>query len=260
MIILLHSSKTMKTPHNLGGHVQQPELLNKAKELANYLKTLSPAQVAKVMQISAQLAEKTSQTIANWDTAPAHQSLAIDSFVGDIYSGLQASQLHAADRTYANQNLRILSGLYGILKPLDAICPYRLEMGYRLPDVPYQNLYQFWGDRIARTLPDEGWIINLTAVEYAKTITPFVDNQRIITPRFLTFNPQTKQTTFVVVHAKVARGAFAHWMIKHRVEDVNDLHKFNDLGYTYEPTLSTAGEPAFVCHEFGGLGLSVRLK
>jgi cytoplasmic iron level regulating protein YaaA (DUF328/UPF0246 family) len=260
MIILLHSSKTMKTPHNLGGHVQQPELLNRAKELATYLKTISPSQLAKAMQISPQLAEKTGETIASWDTAPEHQSLAIDSFVGDIYSGLQASQLDTADRVYANQNLRILSGLYGTLKPLDAICPYRLEMGYRLPDVPYQNLYGFWGDSIAKTLPEKGWIINLTAVEYAKTVTPFVDNHRIITPRFLTFNPQTKQATFVVVHAKVARGAFAHWMIKHRITNINDLHAFNDLGYSYDPTLSTASEPAFVCHEFGGLGLSVRLK
>lgn len=260
MIILLHSSKTMKAPLNCGQNLQQPELLDKANELAAYLRTLTVAQIAKSMQISMTLAEKTRQTLHAWTAEPTKQSLAIDSFVGDIYSGLQAASLNETDREYANGTLRILSGLYGILKPLDAICPYRLEMGYKLPDEPYRNLYAFWDTSITDTLPEQGRIVNLTAVEYAKTITPFVDGQRIVTPKFMTINPKTGEPGFVVVHAKIARGAFAHWLIKTRAHDNTDLTAFNDLGYTYNNELSTPSEPVFVCKTFAGLGLSVRLK
>ena len=250
----------MKTPHNLGGQLQQPELLSKATNLANYLKTLSVEQIAKSMQVSLSLAEKTKQTINAWITGTDQQSLAIDSFVGDIYSGLQAATLDKGDREFADGTLRILSGLYGILRPLDAICPYRLEMGYKLPDEPFKNLYAYWGDDIANTFPKQGRIINLTAVEYAKTITPFVDETRIVAPKFLTINPKTGEPGFVVVHTKIARGAFAHWLIKNRANNNTDLTAFNGLGYTYNKELSTASEPVFICKEFGGLGLSIRLK
>ncbi|HSD56061.1 MAG TPA: YaaA family protein [Candidatus Saccharimonadales bacterium] len=260
MIILLHSSKTMKTPHNLDGKVQRPEFEAKAAQLGDYLKTLSSQQIAKHMQVSNSLAGKTKETIETWSTERPKLSRAIDSFVGDIYSGLQASTLDSSDRTFANNTLRILSGLYGILKPLDAICPYRLEMGYRLPDEPYKNLYAFWGNNIAKTLPHAGKVVNLAAVEYAKAVTPFIDASRIITPRFLSVHPKTKEPTFVVVHAKIARGAFAHWLIKARATDSTDMTAFTDLGYAYDDKLSSPNEPVFVCQEFGGLGLSVRLK
>lgn len=250
----------MKTPLNIGAVAQNPLLLGKAAQLAGYLKTLSVEQIAKSMQVSLPLAEKTKETIAVWTTDQKHQSLAIDSFVGDIYSGLQAASLNADDRVYANGTLRILSGLYGVLRPLDAICPYRLEMGYKLPNEPYKNLYSFWGEDIANTLPKQGKIINLTAVEYAKTITPYVDETRIVAPRFLTINPKTGEPGFVVVHAKIARGAFAHWLIKQRADDNIDLTAFNDLGYIYNKDLSTPSEPVFICKSFGGLGLSIRLK
>lgn len=250
----------MKTPHNSGDHPQQPALVPQASQLATYLQSLSAEQIAKSMHISGALAVKTKQMLAEWTTSPKKQSLAIDSFIGDIYSGLQAATLSQDDRQYANQTLCILSGLYGILRPLDAICPYRLEMGYKLPDEPYRNLYKYWGDRIASTLPEQGSIINLTAIEYAKTVTPFVDASCVVTPKFMTINPKTGEPGFVVVHAKIARGAFAHWLIKNRAHDSTDLTAFNDLGYTYNKELSTPAEPVFVCKTFGGLGLSVRLK
>ncbi|HSX41681.1 MAG TPA: YaaA family protein [Candidatus Saccharimonadales bacterium] len=259
MIILLHSSKTMKRPKP-ATEPSVPQLLPQTCELQTYLETLSRADLAKSMQISGELAARTHAVISEWSDEPSHQTLAIDSFVGDIYSGLQAQTLTTADRGYAQKTLRILSGLYGILRPLDGVMPYRLEMGYRLPDEPYENLYKFWGRSIAETLPTHGLILNLSAVEYTKTITPFVNTDRIIAPRFLTVSPKTGEPAFVTVHAKVARGAFARWVIKNRIEQVDELVGFNDIGYRYDKKLSTTSEPAFVAEKFGGIGLSIRLK
>lgn len=240
--------------------LERPQLLTKTIELDSYLKTLSPKTLAKVMNISPVLANKTHSLIAQWTAEPHNQRPALDSFLGDIYSGLQVSKWTNDDRDYANKNLRILSGLYGVLRPLDGICPYRLEMGYKLPQKPFANLYHFWGDSIARALPKTGPIINLAAVEYSKTVTPFVDASRIITPIFYTASPKTSEPTFVTVHAKIARGVFARWLITKRIIDLNNLPSFNEIGYRYNPLLSTPATPVFVCQTFGGKGLSTRLK
>lgn len=236
-----------------------PQLLNKASELADYLKSLSYSQIKSSMKVSEKLAIETHAKIHNFTTARSMQRSTIDSFIGDIYSGLQAQTWSGEDRTYAQKHLRIMSGLYGILRPLDGIYPYRLEMGYKLPDEPYNNLYKFWGTSIANTIPTDNQIVNLSAVEYSKTITPFVDPARIITPKFLTIHSKTKEPTFVVVHAKIARGAFTRWLIQNRIDKVEDIQKFTELGYAYDKNQSTQLEPVFVCQEFGGLGLSVRL-
>lgn len=248
----------MKSPGMEKHSYRAPDLIMRSEELANYLKTLSDMQLIKAMHVSSALAGKTRQLLATWNTVPHQQSLAIDSFVGDIYSGLRASDLSETDRDYADQTLRILSGLYGILRPYDGIMPYRLEMGYRLPDAPYKDLYSFWGTSITETLPTEGLIVNASSVEYTKTITPFVDPTRVITPQFLTVDPKTHKPTFVVVHAKIARGAFARWLIMSRVTEAADFSGFNDIGYHYDASLSTPDNPTFVCQEFLGKGLSMR--
>jgi cytoplasmic iron level regulating protein YaaA (DUF328/UPF0246 family) len=258
MIILLHSSKTMRSPHS-ATKLREPELLGKARELAAYMTTLSPGQIGKSMHVSGALAAKTHELLNGWTDAPEKQSVAMDSFVGDIYSGLRAGDLSEDDRTYADEHLRILSGLYGILRPLDGICPYRLELGYRLPDPRYTDLYKFWGEAIARTLPDEGPVINLSSVEYSRTVTPYVAAERVVSPRFLTVNPETREPEFVVVHAKIARGAFARWLITSR-SGIEQLTDFADIGYRHNPELSTPEEPAFVCETFEGKGRSVRLQ
>lgn len=259
MIILIHTSKTMRPPETDGSLYQRPELIAQAKQLDSYIKTLSVNQIAKIMQISNKLATKTHDLIAGWTDKPEQQRSAIDSFLGDIYSGLQVQTWTKADRDYANQHLKILSGLYGILRPLDTIYPYRLEMGYRLPDKRFSNLYKFWGDKIVKTLPTNQPIINLAAIEYSKVITDYLDNSKIISPAFLTHSPKTNEPTFVVVHAKIARGAFAGWLIKNQIEDLSKLKDFNELSYEYSEELSTPNTPTFVCKSFGGIGLSVRL-
>lgn len=257
MLILLHSSKTMTAKAN-PAKLHPPQLLEKTKKLAAYLQSLSAAQLAKVMKISPALAQKTKTIFTNWTAEPSPQSPAIDSFIGDIYSGLQTPTLTPTDREYADQHLRILSGLYGILRPLDNIAPYRLEMGCKLPDQPFNNLYKYWDNSVAQTIPANVPIINLASDEFSDVLTPFIEKSRLIAPRFLSINPKTKEPTFVVVHAKIARGAYAHWMIKNRIEKIDQLSEFNELGYQFNPKLSTPAIPTFVCQEFGGKGLSMK--
>nr|MDT0663254.1 YaaA family protein [Micromonospora sp. DSM 115978] len=257
MIILMHSSKTMRPPAAAGEPSGVPVLLDRAEELVAYLRTLSVDQLARTMAVSADLATRTRQQYAEWG---ARLTPAAATFVGDIYSGLQVDSFTPADRAYADGHLRILSGLYGILRPFDGISPYRLEMGYRLPPGPYTNLYRFWGSSVAESLPASGPIVNLAANEYSRVVTVHVDAARVVTPRFLTLDPASGQPKFIVVHAKIARGAFARWLVTGRVADATTaLREFGDIGYRYDGALSTPGQPTFVCAEFGGKGLSVRL-
>lgn len=260
LIILIHTSKTMR-PAGSGDPVSvtQPVLISQARELAKYLKTLSVKDIQVMMKLSEKLAITTKELIDSWSDTASLLRPALDSFLGDIYSGLQVAEFSDADRRYAQDHLRILSGLYGVLKPLDGIYPYRFEMGYKAPDPRYANLYTFWNTTIVETLNKSETIIDLSAVEYGKTVTKYRELSHIVAPRFLTIHPKTGEPTFVVVHAKIARGAFAHWMIKERIEDVNKLKEFKEIGYVYDETLSTDEIPVFVCKEFKGLGLSVRL-
>jgi cytoplasmic iron level regulating protein YaaA (DUF328/UPF0246 family) len=256
----MHSSKTMRPPTSGLKPSGVPVLMDRAEQLIAYLRTLPREQLARIMNISGDLAAKTQEQYAHWSTRADRQTPAAATFVGDIYSGLQVDSFTAADRRYADAHLRILSGLYGVLRPFDGVSPYRLEMGYRLPPGRYASLYRFWGTSIAEQLPTSGRIVNLAANEYSRTVLPHVDAGRVVTPKFLTIDPASKQPKFVVVHAKIARGAFARWLITTRVADTAEaLGDFRDIGYRYDKALSTPGEPTFVCREFGGKGLSVRL-
>ncbi len=257
MVILINSSKTMVSKLELQSLLRPPQLLDRAVQLDRLLKTYSPKRLTSLMHISQPLAVTTHQLIADWTTKPDKQTVAIDSFAGDIYRGLQASQFTEQDRQYADKSLVILSGLYGAIRPLDAICPYRLEMMYKLKGKGFQSLYEFWQDAIAKCLPSTGPIINITSQEYMKVIEPFVDAKRIIAPQFLTASGKPGDQTFVAVHAKVARGAFAQWLIKHRIETVQEMQRFNQLGYAFNKELSQPNRPTFICNEFGGLGLKV---
>lgn len=175
-----------------------------------------------------------------------------------VYSGLQAQNWDEMAREYASRHLWILSGLYGILRPFDGIWPYRLEMGYPLR-VGKRNLYEYWGEALAPLVVQEEVFINVTSDEYLRAIKKSLGNAKIISPKFLSVSPKTGEPIFVTVHAKVARGAFANWLITHQIEDINKLHEFNDLGYSYDKVLSTEDTPVFICKDFGGIGLSMRL-
>lgn len=259
LIILLHSSKTMRPAEARDdSDYQSPALLVQAQQVATYLQSLTAAQLATTMHLSNTKAEQTQQLLASWTDEHHLQRPAIDAFLGDIYSGLQVQTFTTADRAYANDHLLILSGLYGGLRALDSIHPYRLEMGYKLPSDDYKSLYSFWGTSIAELIPPNAVVVNLSAVEYTKAVLPHIKNS-VVAPKFMTLSPKTSEPTFVTVHAKIARGAYAHWMIKNKIDSVDQLDQFDELGYSYDKKLSTPEQPVFVCQSFQGLGLSVRL-
>lgn len=247
----------MRIPGTPEPPLDTPQLIAKASELAKLYGELLPAELVKIMQISEAKAKAVQKMYSAWSADVPKQTPAIDAFVGDIYSGLQVQTWSAANRDYAQQHLLILSGLYGALRACDGIMPYRLEMMYKLPGGG--SLYDFWGDAIAKVLPAESsLIVNLSAVEYTKALLSYTDLP-VVTPKFLTISPKTGEPVFVTVHAKIARGAFAGWMIRNRVDDMSELKNFAELNYSYDASLSTPDEPVFVCRQFGGIGLSVRL-
>jgi cytoplasmic iron level regulating protein YaaA (DUF328/UPF0246 family) len=249
MLILINSSKTMVS--RPGSPLRQtPIFRDRAKQLMARLDQLDQAELRALMHLSPKLAVSTEALIDAWSTRPAKQTLAIDAFQGDIYRGLAADTLSGSDRDYANEVLRILSGLYGMLRPYDGIMPYRLELEYRLggerAGEAFQNLYQFWGDAIANKLPRKGWIVNLASQEYFRVIDPSIDAARIIEPQFLSVMKPGDAPTFVAVHAKVARGAYARWLIQTRLTDPERFCAFDELGYRFDEETSTLEKPVFV--------------
>jgi cytoplasmic iron level regulating protein YaaA (DUF328/UPF0246 family) len=138
--------------------------------------------------------------------------------------------------------------------------PYRLEMGYRLKLDESLNLDKFWEKEMADILDANDSYINLTSKEYFKVVNKRLSKAEIISPKFLSVSEKTNEPVFVTVHAKIARGSFANWLIKNKVEDIKKITGYNDLNYSYEEALSDEYQPVFICRKFGGLGLSVRLK
>lgn len=257
MKILLHSSKTMKTVPFEQSQLSTPQFIDQARELNNELTRLDAKEISLLMNISNRLADNVAELTRSWQSDGILSPAAL-TFRGDIYSGLQAKNWDETARAYASKHLWILSGLYGILRPFDGIWPYRLEMGYPLR-VGKQNLYEYWDEALAPLVVLEEVFINVTSDEYLRAIKKSLGNAKIISPKFLSVSPKTGEPIFVTVHAKVARGAFANWLITHQIEDIDKLHEFNDLGYRYNKILSTEDTPVFVCKEFGGIGLSTRL-
>jgi len=246
--------------HARGGpHVQRPIFIDKAEELHRFLSRLNNTQISSIMHVSNKLATSIATHIADWNTIKTNQTIAIDCFRGDIFSGLRASTLNSADREYANSHLILLSGLYGLIRPFDGIMPYRLEMGYKLEGFSTPSLYEYWGSLIADACKDE-LILNLSSLEYAKVITKYIPKEAVYSPQFLTLDTVTKTYKNVAVHSKIARGAFARWVIQHKINDPKKLILFHDLGYSYAKKHSTEHIPVFTCDVFQGLGLSVRTK
>ena len=256
MVILIHSSKTMQSLANNKAHYQKPRYIKEATQLQKYLSALPTSAYIKDMKLSANLADKTKQLVNSWSYSPNDQTPAAECFLGDIYSGLQFNKLTDEEKQWANEHLFIISGLYGILRPLDSIFPYRLELGYRLSPYGNNNLYTFWGDKLAKLIPKNENIINLTSVEYGRAIMPYLSDI-VVQPTFLTKNIKLNKYVSVAVHSKIARGAMAHWLIVSKKENIK---KFKELGYIYNNELSEPNKPVFVTERFLGLGLSVRLK
>lgn len=229
-----------------------PEHLDHAAELVAQLRELTPAQIAQLMSLSDKLAGLNAARYAEWSPAftPANAKQALLAFRGDVYTGLDADSFDANDFDFAQQHLRILSGLYGVLRPLDLMQAYRLEMGTKLANLRGKDLYAFWGERInawldaALDAQGDRVLLNLASNEYFSAVRHKTLDARIIDTEFRDLkNGQYKIISF---HAKKARGLMARYVIKHRLRDPEALKGFDLAGYRYSAEHSGADTLVFL--------------
>ena len=225
-----------------------PQFADDAKALAKTARGLTQKDLQKLMGISENLAKLNAdrfKAFGTMETKPA--ALA---FAGDTYTGLEAASLDPEEMDYAQDHLRILSGLYGLLRPRDAIEPYRLEMGSRLKTRRGKSLYDYWGDRIAKALNDQAetlgtdTLVNCASQEYFGAVKPGALNLRVVTPVFMEEKPDGPKV--VSFFAKQARGAMARFIVQNRLTDPDSLTDFDTGGYRHRPDLSEPDKPAFV--------------
>lgn len=241
-----YSSAPVTARHTL------PEHLDHAAELVAQLRELTPAQIAQLMSLSDKLAGLNAARYAEWSPAftPANAKQALLDFRGDVYTGLDADSFDADDFDFAQQHLRILSGLYGVLRPLDLMQAYRLEMGTKLANPRGKDLYAFWGERInawldaALDAQGDRVLLNLASNEYFSAVRRKTLDARILDTEFRDLkNGQYKIISF---HAKKARGLMARYVIKHRLRDPEALKGFDLAGYRYSAEHSGADKLVFL--------------
>ncbi len=229
-----------------------PDFRTEATELAAVARKLSVKDLRKLMDISEPLAKLNKERFANFaaDPAPDAVTAAAFLFAGDTYTGFDAKSLDKDALQWAQRHLRILSGLYGLLRPLDQIQPYRLEMGSRLATKRGRDLYTFWGDSIAQSLnataAESGAkaLINCASTEYFSAVDQKALTLRIITPVFL--ENRDGEAKIVSFWAKKARGAMARFIAEHQLTDPKTIKDFTSGGYAYAPKLSDADRWVFI--------------
>lgn len=227
-----------------------PRFQADARALAKTARALTEADLSALMDISPALARLNVERFQQFEQTRDDVRPAALAFAGDTYQGLEATSLDADDLRFAQDRLCILSGLYGILRPLDAIQPYRLEMGSRLATEKGANLYAYWGDKLARALNAQAkdlgadTLINCASVEYFSAVDAGALRLRVITPQFLEDKPGGPK--IVSFHAKKARGAMARFIIERRLTDPASILDFDLGGYAYAPDLGTPERPAFL--------------
>lgn len=230
----------------------QPTLLAHSSELINVCRELKPVELSQLMHISDKLAGLNAARFAQWQLpfTTDNAKPALFAFNGDVYQGLDAASLTHAQVQYAQQKLRILSGLYGVLKPLDLMQPYRLEMGTALANTRGQNLYQFWGDLVTQELNQQleqlnaPMLLDLASQEYFKVVKPKLLAKPVVKVQFRDFkNGEYKIISFF---AKKARGMMARYVITEQVDQVAGLKEFQLGGYQFDAASSSADELVFL--------------
>ena len=251
MLIVISPSKTQNFDCQPHRQHTIPILLEESRHLVSQLKRMSVQDIAALMKISDRLARLNWQRYQDFklpfDLENARQALL--AFRGDVYNQIATNTYHEADFTFAQQHLRIISGLYGILKPLDLIQPYRLEMGTRLPTDRGNTLYEFWGTRVTEALNRDfektpgAVLVNLASQEYARVLRPDILAARVLN---ITFK-EKKQGTYKIIgiHAKRARGLMTHFMIQNHLTIPEDLQAFDHAGYRFNRRLSGTAEWVF---------------
>ena len=229
-----------------------PEFQTQANELAKVVRKLSVNDLRKLMDISENLATLNRDRFRDFADAstPENAKAAMYIFAGDTYTGLEAKSLDQDEVTFAQNHLRILSGLYGLLKPLDAIQPYRLEMGSRLKTQRGKSLYDYWGSTISEALNAQAeqvqtdTLINCASQEYFGAVKPDALTLNVVTPQFYEDKPGGPK--IVSFYAKQARGAMARFIIQNRLTKPEQIRDFDTGGYAYQPDQSTPDRPVFL--------------
>lgn len=233
----------------------QPDLLHESEILMHRLRELAPQQIAELMHVSDKIALLNTERNAAWHTpfTPDNAKQAVFMFNGDVYEGLAAGTLQAGQIGYLQQHVRLLSGLYGVLRPLDLMQPYRLEMGTALSNPRGKNLYEFWGDTITellnQTLQETGSdvLVNLASQEYFKSVNTKKLTARLVTPVFK--DEKNGKYKIISFYAKRARGLMVRYAAEHNITDPEMLKRFDYEGYAFNEAASTESEWVFMREE-----------
>ncbi len=252
MLTVISPAKTLdfETPPSTK-KLSTPVLLDQSRQLVTIMRKQTPEDLGKLMGISPKLAQLNADRFRKWKPpfTSANAKQALLAFRGDVYMGLQADDYTERDFNFAQKSLRILSGLYGVLRPLDLIQPYRLEMGSRVSNKRGTDLYDFWGDRISLQLTEElaghrnKTLINLASNEYFKSINPDLLPARLVTPVFKDYSKGAYKV--ISFYAKKTRGLMASYIVRNRINKPEDLKDFDIDGYGFNPDLSCENEWVF---------------
>lgn len=255
MLALLSPAKSLDFESKLPTRKHsEPRLVQQSAHLIEILRTKSPADIASLMGISDDLSALNASRYAEFETehTRGNSRPAVLAFAGDVYQGLDAASLEARDFTEAQKTVRILSGLYGLLRPLDLIQPHRLEMGTRLATPRGSNLYDWWGSKITERIkndldasPGANVVVNLASQEYFGSVKPDQLGVRVISPRFED-RSQQGEPRVVSFYAKRARGLMARWLVVNRVRSAAKIVEFEAEGYTFAPERSSKDQPVFI--------------
>ncbi|MFQ3340156.1 MAG: cytoplasmic iron level regulating protein YaaA (DUF328/UPF0246 family) [Gammaproteobacteria bacterium] len=253
MIIVLSPAKTLDYSVDPKSNHTVPQFLSQSSKLIKNLKEKEPKDIASLMGLSDKLATLNFDRYQSWKAAKTVSSDSKPSmlvFKGDVYQGLEAETFNTKQIKFAQKHLRILSGLYGILRPMDVIKPYRLEMGTKLETSEGKNLYEFWGNSVQDNVINDltshksDLLINLASKEYFSVLGKIPEYVNVVSPAFKDFkNGKHKIISF---YAKRARGLMARWIIENNIKDFEKLSKFNLDGYYYSKSESSATEPVFL--------------
>ncbi|MGM0629824.1 MAG: peroxide stress protein YaaA [Pseudomonadota bacterium] len=252
MLAVVSPAKNLDYESNLPSlDVTQPRLLDNAEELVKVCRQLSPQQLGSLMKISDKLAGLNAARFEQWQRPFNEENArpAMFAFNGDVYTGLDAASLSSEAIDTAQQQLRILSGLYGVLRPLDLMQPYRLEMGTKLDNPKGKNLYEYWGDTITELLNDDlaklgsSTLVNLASNEYFSAVKPKTLKADIITPVFK--DEKNGQYKVISFYAKKARGLMARFLVNQKPKSVSDLKEFDASGYRFNEAMSSDKQLVF---------------
>ncbi len=251
MLFVLSPAKTLDFETPCNKEASYPKFQREALELIGVLKEKSPEEIQQLMDLSENLAELNANRYRKFAKAKNSKRAkqAVYAFKGDVYVGLEAEGLSDEDLLYAQDHLRILSGLYGILKPLDLIQPYRLEMGTRLAFDDYRTLYTYWADKLSKELNKQSkkikdkTLVNLASQEYFKAVDLKALKMNVIDVEFL--DHKNGEYKIISFFAKKARGLMAQYIIKNKVETVEGLQGFDYEGYWFDQAASTDNKLIF---------------